>query len=301
MRKLIVIQGPTASGKTKLAIQLAKILNTVVVSADSRQFYKEIQIGTAKPTLEEQEGVKHYFIDSHSIHSPVTSAQYEKEAIQLLNELFISTPFIVLVGGSGMFIDALCDGINEVPKNDLIKEQLNSELQTNGLPFLLSELKIKDEFYFQKVDKGNPLRVIRALEVIRSTGSTYSSFLDKNSIVKRDFETVKFVIDLPRDQLYERINLRVDHMICNGLLDEVKSVLEFKSLQSLNTVGYKELFSYLNSEIDFKEAVELIKKNTRNYAKRQLTWFRKDVRSIWLKKIATNEQLNEVLTFIKRE
>ncbi len=301
MRKLIVIQGPTASGKTKLAIQLAKILNTVVVSADSRQFYKEIQIGTAKPTLEEQEGVKHYFIDSHSIHSPVTSAQYEKEAIQLLNELFISTPFIVLVGGSGMFIDALCDGINEVPKNDLIKEQLNSELQTNGLPFLLSELKIKDEFYYQKVDKGNPLRVIRALEVIRSTGSTYSSFLDKNSIVKRDFETVKFVIDLPRDQLYERINLRVDHMICNGLLDEVKSVIEFKSLQSLNTVGYKELFSYLNSEIDFKEAVELIKKNTRNYAKRQLTWFRKDVRSIWLKKIATNEQLNEVLTFIKRE
>ena len=301
MRKLIVIQGPTASGKTKLAIQLAKILNAVVVSADSRQFYKEIQIGTAKPTLEEQEGVKHYFIDSHSIHSPVTSAQYEKEAIQLLNELFISTPFIVLVGGSGMFIDALCNGINEVPKNDLIKEQLNSELQTNGLPFLLSELKIKDEFYYQKVDKGNPLRVIRALEVIRSTGSTYSSFLDKNSIVKRDFETIKFVIDLPRDQLYERINLRVDHMICNGLLDEVKSVLEFKSLQSLNTVGYKELFSYLNSEIDFKEAVELIKKNTRNYAKRQLTWFRKDVRTIWLKKIATNEQLIEVLTFIKRE
>lgn len=301
MRKLIVIQGPTASGKTKLAIQLAKILNTVVVSADSRQFYKEIQIGTAKPTLEEQEGVKHYFIDSHSIHSPVTSAQYEKEAIQLLNELFISTPFIVLVGGSGMFIDALCDGINEVPKNDLIKEQLNSELLTNGLPFLLSELKIKDEFYFQKVDKGNPLRVIRALEVIRSTGSTYSSFLDKNSIVKRDFETIKFVIDLPRDQLYERINLRVDQMICNGLLDEVKSVIEYKSLQSLNTVGYKELFSYLNSEIDFKEAVELIKKNTRNYAKRQLTWFRKDVRTIWLKNIATNEQLNEVLTFINRE
>lgn len=301
MRKLIVIQGPTASGKTKLAIQLAKILNTVVVSADSRQFYKEIQIGTAKPTLEEQEGVKHYFIDSHSIHSPVTSAQYEKEAIQLLNELFISTPFIVLVGGSGMFIDALCDGINEVPKNDLIKEQLNSELLINGLPFLLSELKIKDEFYFQKVDKGNPLRVIRALEVIRSTGSTYSSFLDKNSIVKRDFETIKFVIDLPRDQLYERINLRVDQMICNGLLDEVKSVIEYKSLQSLNTVGYKELFSYLNSEIDFKEAVELIKKNTRNYAKRQLTWFRKDVRTIWLKNIATNEQLNEVLTFINRE
>ena len=219
----------------------------------------------------------------------------------MLTELFISTPFIVLVGGSGMFIDALCDGINEVPKNDLIKEQLNSELQTNGLPFLLSELKIKDEFYYQKVDKGNPLRVIRALEVIRSTGSTYSSFLDKNSIVKRDFETIKFVIDLPRDQLYERINLRVDHMICNGLLDEVKSVIEFKSLQSLNTVGYKELFSYLNSEIDFKEAVELIKKNTRNYAKRQLTWFRKDVRTIWLKKIATNEQINEILTFIKRQ
>jgi tRNA dimethylallyltransferase len=136
------------------------------------------------------------------------------------------------------------------------------------------------------------------LEVIRSTGSTYSSFLDKNSIVKRDFETIKFVIDLPREQLYERINLRVDNMICNGLLDEVKSVLEYKYLQSLNTVGYKELFSYLNSEIDFKEAVELIKKNTRNYAKRQLTWFRKDTSAIWLKSIATNEQINEILTLI---
>lgn len=299
MRRLIVIQGPTASGKTKLAVQLAKKLGAVILSADSRQFYKEIQIGTAKPTIEEQEDVKHYFIDSHSIHSPVTSAQFEKEAIELLDVLFEEYSNIVLVGGSGMFIDALCDGINQVPKDDLIRNGLNCEFKLNGLPFLLEELKCKDELYYNKVDKENPLRVIRALEVIRLTGATYSSFLNKNKIVKRKFEVLKFVIDLPRTILYDRINLRVDHMISNGLLEEVKSVFEFRHLQSLNTVGYKELFRYLNSEIKFEEAIELIKKNTRNYAKRQLTWFRKDPSSIWLKNSDTKRQLNEVISCIK--
>ncbi len=299
MRKLIVIQGPTASGKTKLAVQLAKALNTVVVSADSRQFYSEIQIGTAKPSAEEQEGVRHYFIDSHSIHSPVTSAQYEKEAILLLNELFNTVSYVILVGGSGMFIDALCNGINEIPKDDFIKEQLNSELQTKGLSYLLEELKIKDESYYKKVDKANPLRVLRALEVMRLAGTTFSSFLDKNLIVKRDFEILKFVIDLPREMLYERINLRVDQMIYNGLLEEVKSVFEYRSLQSLNTVGYKELFSYLNSEIEFKDAVELIKKNTRNYAKRQLTWFRKDKKAIWISSVEIEDQMHEITSVMK--
>jgi tRNA dimethylallyltransferase len=299
VRKLIVIQGPTASGKTKLAVQLAKALNTVVVSADSRQFYSEIQIGTAKPSAEEQEGVRHYFIDSHSIHSPVTSAQYEKEAILLLNELFNTVSYVILVGGSGMFIDALCNGINEIPKDDFIKEQLNSELQTKGLSYLLEELKIKDESYYKKVDKANPLRVLRALEVMRLAGTTFSSFLDKNLIVKRDFEILKFVIDLPREMLYERINLRVDQMIYNGLLEEVKSVFEYRSLQSLNTVGYKELFSYLNSEIEFKDAVELIKKNTRNYAKRQLTWFRKDKKAIWISSVEIEDQMHEITSVMK--
>jgi tRNA dimethylallyltransferase len=299
VRKLIVIQGPTASGKTKLAVQLAKALNTVVVSADSRQFYSEIQIGTAKPSAEEQEGVRHYFIDSHSIHSPVTSAQYEKEAILLLNELFNTVSYVILVGGSGMFIDALCNGINEIPKDDFIKEQLNSELQTKGLSYLLEELKIKDESYYKKVDKANPLRVLRALEVMRLAGTTLSSFLDKNLIVKRDFEILKFVIDLPREMLYERINLRVDQMIYNGLLEEVKSVFEYRSLQSLNTVGYKELFSYLNSEIEFKDAVELIKKNTRNYAKRQLTWFRKDKKAIWISSVEIEDQMHEITSVMK--
>lgn len=299
MRKLIVIQGPTASGKTKLAIQLAKSLSSVVVSADSRQFYREIQIGTAKPTLVEQEGVKHFFIDSHSIHFPVTSAQFEKEALPVIESLFEQYPSIILVGGSGMFIDALCDGINEVPKDDMVKKQLNIEFQTKGLSFLLEELKLKDQLYYEKIDKGNPLRVIRALEVIRSTGLPYSSFLNKEKIHKRNFDVVKFVIDLPRKLLYDRINLRVDHMVCNGLLEEVKSVYDFRSLQSLNTVGYKELFCYMNSEISYNEAIELIKKNTRNYAKRQLTWFRKDARAIWLKNIETDLQLNEVLSYLK--
>jgi tRNA dimethylallyltransferase len=299
VQRLIVIQGPTASGKTKLAIQLAKSLNTVVVSADSRQFYKEIQIGTAKPTIEEQEDIKHYFIDSHTIHSPVTSAQFEKEGIELLDLLFKEYPNVVLVGGSGMFVDALCNGINQVPKDDFVRNELNCEFQLNGLPILLEELKIKDALFFNKVDKGNPLRVIRALEVIRLTGATYSSFLDKSKISERNFNVLKFVIDLPRPILYERINLRVEQMISNGLLDEVKSVFEFRHLQSLNTVGYKELFRYLNSEIEFDEAVQLIKKNTRNYAKRQLTWFRKDNSSIWLKYSDTERQLNEVISSIK--
>lgn len=298
MGKLIVIQGPTASGKTQLAIQLAKSLSSVVVSADSRQFYREIQVGTAKPTFSEQEGIKHFFIDSHSIHFPVTSAQYEREALPLIESLFEAYPFIILVGGSGMFIDALCDGINEVPKNEMVKEQLNIEFQTKGLSFLLEELKTKDQLYYEKVDKGNPLRVIRALEVIRSTGLPYSSFLNKEKIQKRNFDVVKFVIDLPRKLLYDRINLRVDQMLCNGLLEEVKSVFDFRSLQSLNTVGYKELFCYMNSEISYNEAIELIKKNTRNYAKRQLTWFRKDTRAIWLKNIETDLQLNEVLSYL---
>ncbi len=298
MRRLIVIQGPTASGKTKLAVQLAKKIGTVILSADSRQFYREIQIGTAKPTIEEQEHVKHYFIDSHTIHSPVTSAQFEKEAIELLDVLFEDYPDIVLVGGSGMFIDALCDGINEVPKDDFIRNELNIEFQLNGLPYLLNELKREDLLYYNKVDKGNPLRVIRALEVIRSTGSTYSSFLDKNKISKRNFDVLKFVIDLPRTILYERINFRVEQMISIGLLDEVKSVFEFRHLQSLNTVGYKEFFSYLKSEIEFEEAIELIKKNTRNYAKRQLTWFRKDTSTVWLKSSDTESQLNEVISVL---
>lgn len=298
MGKLIVIQGPTASGKTQLAIQLAKSLSSVVVSADSRQFYREIQVGTAKPTFSEQEGIKHFFIDSHSIHFPVTSAQYEREALPLIESLFEAYPFIILVGGSGMFIDALCDGINEVPKNEMVKEQLNIEFQTKGLSFLLEELKTKDQLYYEKVDKGNPLRVIRALEVIRSTGLPYSSFLNKEKIQKRNFDVVKFVIDLPRKLLYDRINLRVDQMLCNGLLEEVKSVFDFRTLQSLNTVGYKELFCYMNSEISYNEAIELIKKNTRNYAKRQLTWFRKDTRAIWLKNIETDLQLNEVLSYL---
>ena len=175
---------------------------------------------------------------------------------------------------------------------------MNIEFQLNGLPYLLNELKREDLLYYNKVDKGNPLRVIRALEVIRSTGSTYSSFLDKNKISKRNFDVLKFVIDLPRTILYERINFRVEQMISIGLLDEVKSVFEFRHLQSLNTVGYKEFFSYLKSEIEFEEAIELIKKNTRNYAKRQLTWFRKDTSTVWLKSSDTESQLNEVISVL---
>lgn len=273
---------------------MAKHFSTVILSADSRQFYKETAIGTAKPSLEEQDGVKHYFIDSHSIEEPLTAADFEKEALAVLENEFQKHDVIILVGGSGMFISALCDGLDEIPNDVVLRDKLTQEVQEKGLDFLLEELKEKDLTYYEQVDKSNTVRVIRAIEAIRLSGQKYSEMRLK-SVKKRKFECIRFVIDLPRETLYERINKRVDLMFEAGLLDEVKALVPHQHLQSLNTVGYKELFSYFKGEISLEEAKDLIKQNSRRYAKRQLTWFRRDKKATWLKTQTIQEQVKEVL------
>lgn len=281
-----------------MGIALAKHWNTLVLSADSRQFYKETAIGTAKPSLEEQAGVKHYFVDSHSIHQPISSAQFEKQALSILADEFQNHDFIVLVGGSGLFIDALCYGLDDIPHDENVKNELNQAFEANGLDSLLLELKEKDPEYYRTTDLKNPVRIIRALEVIRISGKTYSSF-QKFQPQTRNFEIYKFVIDLPRDILYSRINQRVDNMLMQGLLEEVQELLPFQELQTLNTVGYSELFRYLNQEISLERAVELIKQNTRRYAKRQLTWFRRDQNNHWISETEFDSQLQFVLNHVK--
>lgn len=296
-KKLIVVQGPTASGKTALAITLAKVYQTVILSADSRQFYREMSIGTAKPSLEEQDGIKHYFIDSHSIEEQLSSAQYEKQALQVLDKEFQNHETIILVGGSGMFINALCDGLDDIPTDILLRNELDQQVKNSGLTNLLEELKAKDPEFYREVDQNNPVRIIRAIEAIRLTGQKFST-LRKKEAIQRPFQFEKFVINLPREVLYSRINQRVDEMMQNGLLEEVKSLVPFKPLQTLNTVGYTEIFDYLDGKFTLDQAIEFIKQHTRNYAKRQLTWFRKDEKNYWLTSHSTSGQMEEILTFI---
>ncbi len=293
MQKLIVIQGPTACGKTALAVALAKKLNSVVISADSRQFYKEIAIGTAKPSLEEQENIPHYFIDSHSIHSPVSAGMFEKEAMELIQNQLNKSPFLILVGGSGMFIDALCNGLDELPINHEIQAEIQAQFEKEGLENLLVELKEKDEKYYSKVDKNNPMRIFRAVEIIRTTGKPFSD-LRSNEKKQRPFETIRFTLELPRELLYERINKRVDQMLVAGLEKEVKSVLEFNHLRTLQTVGYNEFFDYFEQKIDYETCVDKIKQHSRNYAKRQITWFNKKEDSIKISEKSTEERLESI-------
>jgi len=293
-KQLIVIQGPTASGKTALSIRLAKTLQTVILSADSRQFYTEMSIGTAKPSTEEQAGIPHYFIDSHSIHQPITAADFEREALVLLDDLFQQHNQIILVGGSGLFIDALCDGLDNLPHDPAIREQLNERMKTEGFESMVEELKAVDPTYVATMDQQNPVRIIRALEVYMVSGKPFSSFHLKTKKV-RPFEIHRFVLDLPRELLYERINQRVDQMLDSGLLDEVKSLVPFQALQPLNTVGYSEFFDFLNGELTWEESVEKAKQNTRRYAKRQLTWFRKDKSAHWIQELNSENQCSIIL------
>ncbi len=292
-KQLIVIEGPTASGKTALGVALAKKWNTVIISADSRQFYKELSIGTAKPTLEEQEGIKHYMVDSHQLEEEVSSAKYAREVNLILEKEFIHHDQLIMVGGSGMFIDAVCIGLDEIPKSDELKAELTNQWELLGLEPLLNELKEKDPEFYNEVDKGNPMRIIRALEAIRLTGQPFSK-LRTNQEKKHTFEIIRFVINHPREVLYDRINRRVDIMLENGLLDEVKSVQHLKHLSTLKTVGYTELFNFLDGITNFQTAINLIKQNTRRYAKRQLTWFRRHPETIWLTSTETNLMVEEI-------
>jgi tRNA dimethylallyltransferase len=288
MPNLIVIGGPTASGKTSLAVNLATQLNTVVVSADSRQFYKEMSIGTAKPTLEEMQGIMHYFIGSHSIHNELTAASFATEANNLLTNLFKTHNNVILVGGSGMYIDALCSGLHDIPASPELRNRLTEEWKTEGLGKLLSELESCDTITFNQIDIKNPVRVIRALEVFRLTGLPLSSF-KMNQHSAPDFDVIRFVVDLPRNELYDRINQRVDLMLRNGLIDEVNELIPYKDFTSLNTVGYKEIIDFLEGKYSLDEAIEKVKLNSRRYAKRQLTWFRRHKESIWIKPNEFNE------------
>src|SRR3989338_220850 len=297
MQQLIVIEGATASGKTALGVALAQHLNTVVISADSRQFYTEIAIGTAKPTVEEMQGIPHYFVDSHSIHQPVTAAQFAQEAMELLQTTLKDYRNVVVVGGSGLFIDALCIGLDPIPTNPEMQLQLRSELDENGLAPLLEELKQTDPEYFAEVDRDNSARILRALEVIRSTGKPFSAWRQNNP-APRPFTTRRFVIEHSREQLYQRINQRVDNMLADGLLDEVKSVYSFKELASLQTVGYNELFDYLDGTSDWQTSIDKIKQHTRNYAKRQLTWFKRHPEAAWIPYSDTKKMLGEILQLI---
>ena len=273
-KRLIIVQGPTASGKTSLAISLAKHFQTEIISGDSRQFYREISIGTAKPTTSELNEIKHHLIDSHSISTELTAASYSIEARKILNELFETKNEVILVGGSGMFIDALTFGLDEIETSTEIKIELEKRLETEGLESLVKDVERLDPEFAAVVDKKNPVRIVRALEVIYSSGQKYSSQRKgfKNDL---DCEIVRFSIQWEREKLYERINQRVDNMLSEGLVDEVKSVFQFRNLKSLNTVGYKELFDYFDGKMTLDEAIEKIKQHSRNYAKRQETWLKR--------------------------
>ena len=271
--KVFIIQGPTASGKTSLAIQLAKTLKTEIISADSRQFYREMSIGTAKPSEDELSQVKHHFVHSHSIHQEVSASQFAKEAQPLLDQLLEQNGAAVIVGGSGMFMDALTLGLDDIPHNKEIQKKWSLIYETEGLEFLQNELARLDSVYFSTVDKMNSVRLIRALEVIEITGKPFSEL--RKGTIKQTYSIERFGVNWNRADLYQRIDLRVELMIKDGLFEEAKSLFPLRNLKALNTVGYSEFFRYWEDEYDFDEAVEKIKQHTRNYAKRQLTWIKR--------------------------
>ncbi len=280
-KTLICIIGPTAIGKTALGIKIAKQLGTQIISADSRQFYQEISIGTAKPSLLELETVKHHFINSHSVNDVVSVGLFEKQALSIIETLFKTQDTVVMVGGSGLYIKAVLEGFDELPTvNPELRNQLNQELQSFGLTKLQQELQTNDPQYYAQIDTQNPQRIIRALEVFRGTGNTFSSYQTHHK-KQRGFKVIKIGLNTSREILYQRINQRVDDMMQNGLLEEAKSAQAYKHLNALNTVGYSELFDYLDRKTSLETAVETIKQNTRRFAKRQLTWFRRDGEINW--------------------
>ena len=280
---LIVIAGPTASGKTALAIELAKYFDAEIISADARQFFREMNIGTAKPSEEELSSVKHHFINSHSIVDSYSVGDYEKDVVAFLEDYYKKKDIAILAGGSGLYIRAVCEGVDKYPEvPEEIREELQLSYQQHGIEILQKELKKCDPDYYEKVDIQNPHRLIRAVEVFRASGKPFSSF-QKSEKIKRPFKIIKIGLDWERERLYERINLRVVQMIDNGLEDEAKSLFPLKYLNALQTVGYQEFFSYFENKISRAEAINLIKQNTRNYAKRQMTWFRKEKDLIWMR------------------
>ena len=279
---LLVVAGPTAVGKTALSIRLARQLKTEVISADSRQFYKELTIGTAAPSADEMAGVRHHFIGHLSVFDYYNVSMFEQEALRILAELFERTDHAILTGGSGLYIDTLCSGIDSLPQADNeIRQQVQRVLKADGLRGLRSWLKSIDPAYYHKVDLANPKRIMRGLEVFLQTGVPFSEYLN-NKQVYRPFNIRRIVLDRDRKELFERINARVVKMIADGLIEEAMSMYRFRSLNALNTVGYKEIFSWLANDWPLSVAIEKIQTHTRRYAKRQVTWFKRYQDASWL-------------------
>jgi len=292
---LIVLVGPTASGKTKLSIDIANLCDAEILSADSRQFYKELKVGTAKPNKVELSKAKHHFINNLSIHDNYSVGKYKIEVDSVLKHYFKKNNYAVLVGGSGLFIDVVCNGIDDIPKvpNEL-RNKVREYYKINGLNYIQNLLKQYDKKHYNVIDLSNPQRILRALEVCIYTKKPFSSFLIKKQ-EKNNFHLIKIGLNPPREILYKNINSRVDSMIKNGLIDEALNLVDFKNLNSLQTVGYKELFDFFDNKISEKEAIDLIKRNTKKYAKKQMTWFKRDRDIKWFEKID-----NSIVEYVKK-
>lgn len=292
IKKLIVVTGPTGVGKTELTLQIAELLGTSIINADSRQLFREIPIGTAAPTDEQMRRVKHYFVGTHGLDDYYSASMFEQDVMSLLENL--PGDVTLLSGGSMMYIDAVCQGIDDIPtvRNE-IRQELIHRFETEGLPQLVDELERLDPDYCRVVDRNNPRRVLHALEICRQTGRTYSSFRT-NIVKRRPFDIVKIVLNREREELYERINQRVVDMLATGMVDEALRVYAFRGNNSLNTVGYKELFDYLDGLATFQETVLRIQSNTRRYARKQITWLRRDERAVWFHPDKTEEILNYI-------
>jgi len=294
---LIVILGPTGVGKTEVAIKVATDLDTYIISADSRQVFRELNIGTAVPDTSQLKKVKHYFIQHKSIHDYYSVSIYEQEVISLLKKLFPIKEKAIMTGGSGLYIDAVCEGIDDIPDVDPeIRTKVEEKLNNEGINSLRNDLRLLDPLTYKKIDLKNPKRIQRAVEIFLSTGKPYSSFLtDKTK--KRDFKILKIGLNREREELYELINKRVEKMVKSGLVEEAKKFHHYRNLNSLNTVGYKELFDHFDGKITLAESIELIKRNTRRYAKRQLTWFQKDKNIHWFEP----SDVSKILELIRME
>ena len=293
---LIVIVGPTAIGKTATAIEIAKHYNCEIISCDSRQFFREMTIGTAVPSTEELDVVQHHFIHNKSINDTYSVGDFEREAIATLDQLYKTSDYAVMVGGSGLYVDAVLYGMDEFPEIDPeIRADIKNKYQQLGISYLQDTLQKLDEIQYEVIEKENPQRLMRALEVCIQTGKPYSSFLTKNT-KKRNFIPIIIGLEADRALIYERINKRVDQMLDHGLLEEVKSLQDYKDVNALQTVGYKELFAFLTDEYSWDFAIETIKRNTRRYAKRQLTWFKKNNYTKWFNK---NENSKTIINYIE--
>lgn len=292
---LVVVVGPTAVGKTDFCVALARALSTEIVYADSRQFFKEMQIGTARPTIDEMKEIPHHFVGHLSIENEYSFGHYEKDTLQLLDQLFLDHKYVILSGGSGMYVDAVCNGIDPMPtSNPEVRETLNNRHKNEGIQPLLKELENKDPEYYNQVDRANYQRVIRALEVIEITGKKYSQQRSKYK-AERPFKIIKIGLNRERQELYDRINLRMDIMLNNGLLKEVEGLLPYKEKNALQTVGYKEIFDFWDGKFDWETTVDLLKRNSRRYAKKQLSWFKRDTSTYWIHP----SQLLDTIEFIK--